>query len=109
MGSVVEKEEALQPPNARVQLQPREAGAMDAVGALRAIVSCNDSLDAGRLRMFGRYLIEGRTRHARSRAQAGTQVSRIASSPTRSLPRMRSGGRAPAKYGLPPPRTNGRK
>jgi hypothetical protein len=42
-------------------------------------------------------------------AQAGTHVTRTASSPTRSLEMMRSGGRAPAKYGLPLPSTKGRK
>lgn len=32
-------------PNARVQLRGREVGAMNAAGAMRAPVSCNDSLD----------------------------------------------------------------
>src|ERR1700733_9847934 len=41
------------------------------------------------------------------RDQAGTYVSLTASSPTGSAAISRRGGLAPAKYGLPPPRTNG--
>src|SRR5829696_8474288 len=41
--------------------------------------------------------------------QAGTYVSLIASSPIRSLAARRSGGRGPAKNGLPRPSTTGRK
>ena len=43
------------------------------------------------------------------RRQAGTNVSMTASSPTGLVPTRRSGVRAPAKYGFPRPRTNGRK
>src|SRR4029453_9647374 len=38
---------------------------------------------------------------------AGTQVNRITSSPIRSLVIRRSGGRGPAKYGLPGPNNTG--
>src|SRR5918998_1522882 len=38
---------SLQPPNARVQLRARRAGVVDAAGTMRALVSGNDSLDAG--------------------------------------------------------------
>ena len=43
------------------------------------------------------------------RDQAGTYVNLIASSPIRSLATRRSGGRGPAKNGLPRPSTTGRK
>jgi hypothetical protein len=43
------------------------------------------------------------------RDQAGTYVNLIASSPTKSLATRRSGGRGPAKNGLPRPSTIGRK
>ena len=44
-----------------------------------------------------------------AKTYAGTNTSLTASSPTTSLFTNRSGGRAAAKYGLPPPSTNGRK
>lgn len=41
------------------------------------------------------------------RDQAGTYVNLITSSPIKSLATRRSGGRGPAKNGLPPPSTTG--
>lgn len=70
------------------------------------VVHALDRHDASRASNKG--IVTPRARQA-VRDYTGTYVSLIASSPMRSLSTRRSGGWAPAKYGLPRPSTTGRR
>ena len=71
--------------------------------------SCQNCAHSSSTSRTGSLSIDRRPCRPQSRDEAGTYVNLTASSPIRSLATRRSGGRGPAKKGLPRPSTTGRK